>query len=217
MMSKTVVISVGGSIINPGTINTPFLERLKTFVTNSPLRFILICGGGINARTYMAAAKTFGVKGDSLDYIGIQATLLNAELLRHIFNAPQVQQQPKTSSFKKVLVAGGWEPGCSTDYDAVLFALKYKSDTIINLTNVDYVYTKDPKEPGAEPLKCISWADYRSMISSKWSSGLHAPFDPIASKSAQKHNLRVLCINGERLSEIEKALAGKPFIGTVIG
>lgn len=216
-MSKTVVMSVGGSIINPGTIDTHFLKKLKTLVEKSSHKFILICGGGTSARTYMGAAREFGVEGAALDYIGIQATLLNAELLRQIFNAPKVQQKPTKIKFKKALVAGGWEPGCSTDYDAVLWAILYKADTIINLTNVDYVYTKDPKEPGAEPIERISWKNYRSMVSSKWSSGLHAPFDPIASKKAHEKNLQVICLNGKRLEQLQNALNGKNFIGTVIG
>jgi uridylate kinase len=217
-MRKTVVMSVGGSLINPGEIKVDFLKRLKSFVLKSPIRFILVCGGGINARMYPNAAKEFGVGNEGRDWIGIAATVLNAELLRHIFKAPKVQQEPKKIPFRKVLVAAGWLPGCSTDYDAVLWAKKLGAEYVVNLTNTDYVYTKDPKKfKDAKPLKKLSWSEYKKLISAKWSAGLSTPFDPVASRAAEKFHLKVLLINGKRLNELNKAIAGKSFVGTVIG
>ena len=216
MMQKIVVMSVGGSLINPGQIQTDFLKRLSSFVHASPHKFIIVCGGGANARTYSMAAKEFGVDAENLDWIGIQATLLNAELLRHIFSAPNVQQKPKKMKFNKVLVAAGWLPGCSTDYDAVLWAKFYNAHEVINLSNTDYVYTKDPKEPDAKPLPELTWTNYRKLITTKWSAGLKTPFDPIASKEAEKNKLKVLCINGMKLDQLGLHLEGKKFVGTVI-
>jgi uridylate kinase len=217
-MQKTVVMSVGGSLINPGEIQVSFLKRLKSFVLRSPIKFILVCGGGINARMYPNAAKEFGVSNEGRDWIGIAATLLNAELLRHIFRAQKVQQAPKKLLFKKVLVAAGWLPGCSTDYDAVLWAKEMGARYVVNLTNTDYVYTKDPRKfRDARPLRKLSWSEYKKLISAKWSAGLSTPFDPVASRAAEKCRLKVLLINGKRLNELNKALNGKSFIGTVIG
>ncbi len=217
-MQKIVVMSVGGSLINPGQIQLDFLKRLKSFIDYSPHKFIIVCGGGITARTYGAAAMEFGVDNKGRDEIGIKATVLNGELLRHIFKAPEVQQAPKKMSFKKVLVAAGWLPGCSTDYDAVLWAKKFGAKEIFNLSNTDYVYTKDPRKfSDAKPLKKISWADYKKMISAEWSAGLSTPFDPVASRAAEKWNMRAIAINGQKLDELHKAINNKAFIGTVIG
>jgi len=121
-------------------------------------------------------------------------------------------------SFEKVLVAAGWLPGCSTDYDAVLWAKKFGVDKVFNLSNTDYVYDKDPRKfKDAKPLKSISWKDYKKMIASEWSAGLSTPFDPVASRAAEKWKMFAIGINGERLSELTKAMEDKPFIGTVIG
>lgn len=216
-MQKTVVMSVGGSLINPGQIQIGFLRKLKAFVERSPHKFIIICGGGFNARAYANAAKEFNVNSVGLDEVGIKATVLNAELVRQIFKALPVQQVPKKISFNKVLVAAGWKPGCSTDYDAVLWAKKCGAKDVINLSNTDYVYTKDPKKfSDAEPLKKISWKKYRGMISSEWSAGLSSPFDPVASKAAEQWKMRVFCINGQKLQELSKAIEDREFIGTVI-
>ncbi len=217
-MNEVVVLSVGGSLINPGEIQVGFLKKLKAFIQKSSFKFILVCGGGINARLYPNAAKQFGVSNKNRDWIGIQATLLNAELLRHIFNAPSVQQAPKKVRFSKVLVAAGWLPGCSTDYDAVLWAEKFNAKYVFNLSNTDYVYTRDPRKfKDAKPLKCISWRDYKKLITSKWSAGLSTPFDPVASRAAEKFKISAVCVNGLKLGELNKFLKNKSFVGTVIG
>lgn len=215
---KKVVMSVGGSLINPGEIQIEFLKKLKKLIQKSQYKFIIICGGGKPAREYINATKEFEVSNEGRDWIGIAATLLNAELLRHIFKAPPVQQKPVKMKFKKVLVAAGWLPGCSTDYDAVLWARKYDIKQVINLSNTDYVYTKDPKYfSDAKPLKKISWKEYKKMITTKWAAGTSTPFDPIASRAAEKWKIKTACINGKKLEELEKYLKGKNFIGTELG
>ena len=52
---KKVVISVGGSAINPGKIDIRFLKELKRVVLNFSRRnkVILVCGGGYLAREYI--------------------------------------------------------------------------------------------------------------------------------------------------------------------
>lgn len=216
-MPKTVVLSVGGSLINPGKIQTNFLKRLKKYLLSSPNKFILVCGGGAPARRYAKAGKAFGLSTKKTDKIGIAATLLNAELVRHVFGAPPVKREPNKTKFTKFLVAGGWKTGASSDYDTVLWAKKNSSNLVINLTNIDHIYTKDPKKSGAKPLKKISWKEYRKIIGDKWDTGIHVPFDPIASKFAQKNKMTVACINGKKLSNLDKYMKGKKFTGTVIG
>ena len=44
------------------------------------------------------------------------------------------------------MVAGGWMPGRSTDDDAVRLAKIYGAEMVINLSNIDYVYDKDPNK-----------------------------------------------------------------------
>lgn len=47
---------------------------------------------------------------------------------------------------EKILIAGGWKPGFSTDYDAVLLTKTYGFDMIINLTTIDMFMKKDPNK-----------------------------------------------------------------------
>ena len=92
-----------------------------------------------------------------------------------------------------------------------------KVNTIINLTNIDYVYDKNPSEfPDAKPLKELDWKSFKNIVGDKWIPGLSMPFDPKASKLAASLKLKVAIINGKNLERLEDFLNNKPFIGTII-
>jgi uridylate kinase len=225
-MNKIFVISLGGSLLVPGEIDINFLRKFKSIIEREIKvgeKFIIIVGGGKTARNYQNAAKSLTkVSNEDLDWLGIHATRINAHLLLTIFRKYayyRIIKNPKEKvKFKeKILIAAGWKPGFSTDYDAVLLAKTYGSDTIINLTNVDYVYDKDPnKFKDAKPFKEISWKDYLKLIDQKWIPGMSAPFDPVASKLAQKFRIKVIIINGRRIKNLKNYLENKKFTGTII-
>jgi uridylate kinase len=57
----------------------------------------------------------------------------------------------------------------------------------------------------------------RKIVGDTWSPGTNAPFDPIASKLAEKLGLKVFFAEGTDLEEVKKVLQGKKFRGTIIG
>jgi len=117
----------------------------------------------------------------------------------------------------KLLIAGGYKPGRSTDYAAVLLAERIGAKSVINLSNIDYVYDCDPKKyPDAKKIKEISWPNFRKLVGDKWLPGMNAPFDPIASKEAQAAGLSTVIINGHKLEELKKYMDGQKFRGTLI-
>ena len=224
---KTAVISLGGSIIVQKKIDVSFLKKLKKLVLNhikKGNRVIIVCGGGRPCRIYQKTAEKL-TKANSIDkdWIGIMATRLNAELVRVMFKEyayPKVVYDPhdKIRTTKKIIIGAGYEPGCSTDYDTVLLAKQFKADMIINASNIDYVYDKDPaKHRNAMKIKEISWAEYKKLIGGKFKPGMHAPFDPVASILAQKCRMKVAIVNGRKLGNLKKLLSGKKFAGSVIG
>ena len=88
---------------------------------------------------------------------------------------------------KSVIIGGGWKPGNSTDFCAVLMAKNVGAKKIINLSNTDYVYDSDPKvNSNAKKIEKISWPEYRTIIPKEWNPGLNSPFDPVASEMAEK-------------------------------
>lgn len=227
MHKETIVISVGGSLIAPEELDITFLKAFKTIILSfveKDYRFVLITGGGKTARKYQQAAhKVTTLNAEDLDWLGIHSCRLNAHLLRTIFFEhahPVVIKHPNVSInvTEPILVAGGWKPGRSSDYVATYLAKKLGAKKLINLSNIDYVYTADPrKDKNAKPIKAIGWHDFRALLPKDWDPGLSAPFDPVAARLAQKLELEVAVINGARLTELAKYLEGKPFKGTVVG
>ena len=221
-MKEILVISVGGSLIVPDSIDINFLLEFKKIILNQNKKFIIICGGGKTARRYQEAAKNIvpSLK-DELDWLGIQATILNAYLLRTIFKEKAYKKiirnpNEKVNFSEDILIASGWKPGFSTDYDAVLLSKNFGIKKLVNLTNVDYVYNKDPKFKDAKPIKEISWKEFRKLLPNKWEPGLSTPFDPVAAEEAEKSGLEVIVMNGKKLKNLENYLNKKEFIGTKI-
>ena len=225
-MEKTIVLSLGGSLIFPDKINVDFLKRFRQIIEkylSRGFRFFIYCGGGRLARDFQQAASSIiELSNEELDWLGIYATRLNAELVKSIFkrHARSVffgNPSKKIDSKKKLVIAAGYSPGWSTDYDAVMVARSIGSKEIINMSSADYVYDKDPKKfPGSKKIERIGWEDYLKLIDCKWKAGMNAPFDPVASREAQKLKITV-CIIGNDLVNFENLLEGKKFKGTIIG
>lgn len=220
-------MSVGGSLIVPDQIDTTFLKSLRELVLRKitgGLNFYIIAGGGKLSRRYQEAAKEVlgNLSSDDSDWLGIHATRLNAHLVRTLFleeSADKIVKNPERSISGKypVVVGGGYRPGNSTDLAAVQAAKKIGAKKVINLSNIDYVYTADPrKDPTATKIENISWSDFRKIIPEKWDPGLSSPFDPVAAKEAQAAGIEVAIINGAKLGELENYLSGTPFVGTII-
>lgn len=206
---ETIIISLGGSLVVPEQIDVEFLEGFRKTVQKhfKDKKFFIIVGGGKVCRNYMNALAEFGMKDRDREWIGIDITKLNAKVVQQIF----------IKNRKSVQISGGTEPGHSTDYVAVQIARKHKAKTIINLSNIDYVYTKNPKEfADAMPFEQIFWKDFQKLVGNKWTPGMNSPFDPIAAKLAAKLKIKVAMINGHKLQELENFLNNKPFIGTII-
>ena len=223
---ERIVVSVGGSLIVPDQIDTDFLTRFKTLVLEKVQRgftFSIITGGGKTARRYQEAAQAVTpLSPQDLDWIGIHSTRLNAQLLRNIFVGyahPQVIKNPTIDieTEEPITVAAGWQPGWSTDYCAVMMAKNMGARRLVNLSNIDYVYTADPRlDPTATKIEKISWSEFRKLIPKEWDPGLSSPFDPVAAKEAEALGIEVAIINGTKLGEFEKYLNHEPFMGTVI-
>jgi uridylate kinase len=224
------VISLGGSIIAPEGVDEDFLRNFRAllgelFAVEEKRRLILVAGGGGPARAWQRAYRNIRGGGidEEADWIGVMATRLNAQLVKAVMGewcTQDVVTDPTRVDpmVGRVLVAAGWKPGFSSDYDAVLLAERFQADRVINLSNIAQVYTDDPrKNPQAQPIDAISWADFRALVGDQWVPGKNVPFDPVASRHAAKIGLRVICAAGRDLGNLRKLLWGEPFLGTTIG
>ncbi len=214
-------------MIVPDQIDTQFLSNFRALILDKVQQgfsFYIITGGGKLARNWRDATAEVNkeVSKDDLDWVGIAATRVNGEVMRSVFpnlSVPPVildMREPVTSDCP-VVVAGGLSPGWSTDFCSVLAAKAVGAKKMVNLSNIDYVYTADPRtNPDAQKIEKTSWADFRKLIPAEWNPGLSSPFDPVAAKEAAAMNLEVAVINGAHLEEFSNYLDGKEFKGTII-
>lgn len=221
---RTVVISLGGSLIFPGKIAVEFLKAFKSVITPfaEKQRVVIVCGGGTLAREYITAASQI-IKCDDTtkDWLGIGATRQNALLLQSIFGEAAYEQiiqdptQPFTTE-KQIIIAAGWKPGFSTDMGAVKLAELLHADEVINMSNITHVYDKDPRQhPEAQKQEQLTWEAFQSIVGNTWKPGMNAPFDPIASTVAAELNLKVIIL-GNDTENLSACLNRQPFIGTTI-
>lgn len=226
---QPIILSLGGSIVSTHQgIDVDYLKRFNIFIREhiqKGKKFFIVVGGGKLCRDYRDAGKlTIGEVTDTdLDWLGVHSTRLNAHLLRTIFKDiahPRIIENydKKLGYHKELLViAAGWKPGWSTDYDAVVLSRDYGAELIINLSNIDYAYDKDPKKfSNAKIIKQTTWDEFHKIVGDTWSPGANLPFDPIASKLASELNLKVIICNGKNLANVANILHSKPFTGTVI-
>jgi uridylate kinase len=226
---KPIILSLGGSLVVPqGGIDVEFVKQFHIFIKDKVgegYKFFIVVGGGTTARHYIEAAKkiTGTISDWDLDWLGIHTTRLNAHLIKTVFEGivhPRViaNYRKKITTLKEpVVIAAGWEPGWSTDYDAVTLAKDYGAKMLFNLSNISQVYDSDPKKnPDAKPIEKITWKKYREMVGDAWTPGSNTPFDPVASKIAMEHKLKVIILNGKDLKNLDNAIQGREFLGSVI-
>ena len=225
-MDKKIVISLGGSLIVPENIDIDFIKKFVSTIkefTDQGFKFYIITGGGKICRNYnKAISQIITPTNENLDWMGIAATRLNAELIRISFGDlayERIIMNPDElpDIDKSVVVGGGWKPGNSSDLAAVHMAQSTGSRKIINLSSVDFVYDSDPSlNKNAKKIERITWEEYIKIAGDKWDPGMNLPFDPIASHKAKELGLEIDFIGGHNLESFHNCLKGKLFSGTTI-
>jgi len=228
-MYETLVLSVGGSLIVPEKgINTDFLNKLNVFVRRNVSRnrrFFLVAGGGTTARRYIDGGRKVikKITNEDLDWLGIHSSRMNAHLLRTIFRDIAHPRITENYDFKilnlkePVVIGAGWKPGWSTDYCAVMFAKNYSANLVVNLSNIYWVYDKDPaKYKDAKKIEKTTWDFYETLVGDKWIPGLSSPIDPIAAALSKKLRLTVVTTKGDDFRNLQRLIDGESFRGTVI-
>lgn len=223
---KTFCLSIGGSIVVPDQVDATFVRRLVAFLRTRTRRgeqFVVTVGGGALARERQAAARRAGVReAGALHRIGMAAAMNNARFVREVCGSmadPVIYPEdalPRRLRYRVTFIRP-MQPGRTTDFGAVKAAVHFHCERLFNLTNVDQVYTKDPRKFGnAKPLKSLTWRQYGKLIPSRATPGLKAPFDPVSSRLAAKAGVTVVILQGRDLANLKTAFDDRGFVGTVI-
>jgi uridylate kinase len=209
----------------PDTIDWRYLKLFSKFIRrfSQERRFVIVTGGGRLSRMYQeAAAHVASVTDEDKDWLGIHATRCNAHLLRTIFadiaDPVVIDERGKIEKLRHpVTVASGWRPGWSTDYIASVLAHDFRAGASVVAGKPSHVYDKDfTKHRDAKPFDELSWSAYRKLIPARWNPGFHSPVDPVAAKFSHKNGVDAIVLDGRDLKNLERLLAGREFVGTVI-
>ena len=221
-----IAISLGGSLLTGKNTKTPTLnpETYKKYAEDIKQlhkeghQIMVVCGGGNHARYFINAAKQLDASRDIQDYLGVKSTHINALLFMAALGdkADQTRIYQRSSDLDhapkdKILVGGGYKPGSSTDYRAVLFARKMKADLIINATDIDGVYTKNPTiHPDAEKLPELTCLRLEEIIkqNTRQAPGEYGLFDLKGVRLAKKLKTPLIIIDGTDPTEIIRAVNG---------
>lgn len=222
---KSIVISIGGSVLFSDEIDNSYFKKLNDLLTNygNKYKIYIVVGGGKTARKYIRLGRSLGLDEKKLDEIGIDSTRLNAKFLTFVIknsnkNIPHTPQEAKNLKDFPVVIMGGTTPGHSTDMVGAELASITDSTIYIIATNVDGIYDKDPNEfKDAKKIDEIKIENLVKKHGTKWNeAGKNVVVDGPALEIINKQRIPTYVLNGKKLDELEKVLNKKDFNGTKI-
>lgn len=220
-----VVISLGGSIAFKEKIDSTYLKKFAALIKKMPGTYGIVVGGGRKAREYVEVGKKFKEDNFSLDMLGIQVTKANARLVKatipksRFFDEIEKAVTYLSSGKSKIAIMGGSGAGHTTDTVSALLAEDLGAARMINLSDVDAIYDKDPKKfRNAKKMKRMSHSNLVSMAARYDKRGPRANFvmDLVAAKILARSKIETHFVNGRKLEDVRKAIKGKKHSGTVI-
>jgi len=220
------VVKLGGALFrrDPDTSGIKNLANALTRFVGESNQLVLVAGGGENARTYINAARKLGAEESTCDLLGIQITRANAELLRIAFEremgavtTKRLSRLPALVRENGVVVIGGLQPGQSTNAVAALAAEITRAQILVNATDVDGVYTEDPKKnPKAKLLKTIHVGKLLELaMTGKVFAGSYELLDPLAVKLLERSRTPTRFVSLSNPENIIDAIKGKD-MGTLV-
>lgn len=228
-MKKVIVISLGGSLIIPDKINTEFLERFKEIILKNTkkYKFVVVCGGGKTARSYINGLEklTYSNKKYLQTLLGISATKFNARFMTYFFGKetnwgiPSDMREVREFLEKNDIVFCGalrYAKKQTSDATAAKLALFFDSE-FINLTNVNGLYSKDPKKfKSARFIPEISSKEFYKITKKiEYKPGQNFILDQKAAEIIKRHGITTYIL-GPDINNLDRLLNKKHFIGTII-
>lgn len=226
-MKKTVVISLGGSLIIPTPMDIAFLKRFRDELRShySHYKFAIVSGGGEVARKYMDALRATHRSEYEQALAGIRATRMNARFLMQFFGNEANDTLPSDMQGVKdalpannVVICGALRYVHDSTSDSTAARLAQYLDTeFINMTNTLGLFTADPRENiNATLISQISWLEFEKHAKSKpYKPGQHFVLDQKAAAIIRKRNIPTYII-GPDCTQLSNILHKKPFKGTLI-
>jgi uridylate kinase len=219
-----VVIRIGGSVvaspINPLLIKEYII--LLNYLKKQGCEIVAVVGGGSRAREFITVSGELHLPYSERDQGAIDVSRSNAKLFARglrrdgifVSSLDKVEWYLRSG---KVVVMGGLHPGMTTDTVAALVGEKVGADLLVKASNVDGIFTKDPKKyPDAEKLDALGFDDLdRLFEEDRHRAGIHQILDPEAVKILRRCRLKTVVVNGFDVKNVLSAVKGKK-VGTVV-
>ncbi|MEB3756658.1 MAG: UMP kinase [Desulfurococcales archaeon] len=220
-----IVVKISGKYFTPiDPIYAEELSKVLKEIQSQGNRIAIVVGGGRTARDYIKPLRELGVNEGHLDLLGIRASRLNAYALALLLGdlaypeiPGSIEQFLEYWATGRIVVAGGFQPGQSTNAVSALIAEAITADTLYNMTNVDGVYTDDPKRnPNAVKLDELTISELKNILGRKSANaGTYELFDRLSLDIIERSKIKVVVLDGSDPKNLIRHLGGEK-IGTVI-
>jgi len=226
VVALKVVVKIGGYTF-PSELDAARIETYAMLfrkLHHEDHEILIVTGGGEDARKYIGVARALGADEAHCDQIGIEVTRLNARLFISKLGGEAYPEPPtniheltRALATGKIVVMGGLTPGHSTDAVVAIAAELMRADVLIRTTDVDGVYTGDPKkDPKVKRLNIIAPDKLLKLVlSGEYWAGSYDLLDPVAVKIIARSKIPTWIIDGRKPANIEKIIRGET-VGTKV-
>lgn len=223
-----VVLKIGGSLLYQD--NRIQVEMIEAYAKQlgkaieAGHDFVIVVGGGASAREFIAAARALGGSEANCDILGIELTRKNAELFTIALGdqaysevVESLGQLEVAKQSGRVVFMGGLTPGQSTNAVAALAAEITEADILLNATNVEGVYDRDPREGNAVLLDELSIDELNEILSKGGTrAGEYQLFDPVAIRIVRRSKIRTIFFDGREVENLARILRGEKIGSSVV-
>jgi uridylate kinase len=223
---KTIVISLGGSILIPLLEKNKIKEYIPVLSEIAAIhRLFVVVGGGGEARRYITVARDLGIDEGTSDELGILITRLNANLLIAALGErayPKVAEShaeaKKFAESGKIVVMGGITPGQTTDAVAAVLSERVGASVFINVTSVDGIYSADPKkDKKARRFETLTPKQLLAIVGgTALTAGSNTVLDIVAARVVERSHIPLVVLDGRKPENLSRAILSGEFHGTVV-
>ncbi len=221
-----VVVRVGGSVV-ASPLNAQLIGRYVDLLKDLKLQgheVVAVVGGGSLAREFIRVAAELGSEEAKQDWAAIHVSRLLAQMFVLCLgdagcgSVPVSVDEAETCLKRsKIVVMGGLRPGMTTDSVAALVGERVQADLLVKGSNVDGIFTKDPKKfSDAEKLDKLKFEKLTGLLEAdSHRAGINQIIDPEAVKILRRSRLKTVVVNGYDAENVSAAVKGEQ-VGTVI-
>ncbi len=232
---KRILLKISGEALkgnSDGVLDIKFLEYLAGEIKaalDSGVQISIVPGGG-NILRGATASKDSGLERANADYMGMLATCINALAVQGILEKHGISTRVLSAIAMRevaepfirrkairhmekgrvvILAAGTGLPYVTTDSGAALRGLELDCDAIFKATQVDGVYTDDPKKnPDAKKIDVLDFQD--ALVDDKINI-----MDAAALSLCKDNNVDIIVFDLHKKGNLMRILSGEK-VGTTV-